>query len=92
MIYMHIYSNNYQTLALEWPDPEEGVRREKAAKKAKTKGLVDDFVVADDSDDEGASMRQKPKGKGKKNSRKFIFEVDDGLPTTLMHANSWTSF
>ncbi|TRM55791.1 SNF2 family N-terminal domain-containing protein [Schizophyllum amplum] len=66
----------YGTLANEWPDWEnEMKKREKAARKKNKKDLdSDDFIVDDDSDDE---PMVKSKGKSKKKMVKgLLFQVD----------------
>ncbi|KAF7323759.1 SNF2 superfamily protein [Mycena kentingensis (nom. inval.)] len=67
-----IVITTYGTMALEWPDPEADLKKQKA--KAKAKKNNDDFVVSDDDDNSDASVKLVSKGKSKKKG--LLFEVD----------------
>ncbi|KAH8097049.1 SNF2 family N-terminal domain-containing protein [Cristinia sonorae] len=52
-----IVLTTFQTLALEWPDPELEEKERKKKKKAGKKGKKDDNWIVDESDDDGGSSR-----------------------------------
>ncbi|EIW77192.1 hypothetical protein CONPUDRAFT_168183 [Coniophora puteana RWD-64-598 SS2] len=58
----------YQTLALEWPDPEADEKEKRKMAKAKKK---DNWIVSDS--DDGGTSRAKPK---KKKQRGLLFDMD----------------
>lgn len=77
-------TNISQTMANEWPDPENEWKKKKQAKKKKADG----FVVSDsegsadsDSDSDAPKKSKRRKGKGKTKKREgLLFQVDVSDP------------